>query len=195
MNHRQRWVQMNHRQIGPDGPQTWRAPDEPQTGRRPDEPQTWRSLEEPQTGRGPEEPQTGRGLEESQTSRTRTSIQDLVHFSLVKFKVQRSASTSLHSKAACLLNGGQQLVTQLVIVLVWREVYTIEAGVGLGEVVGAGINLMDGEESWTCSSLQSLEPLQRDPGGASHKLQQASPLLLIVRLHGPPEPAHDVAVC
>lgn len=98
-----------------DEPQTRRGPDEQQTGRGPDEQQTWRGPDEqktgrgpkePQTGKGSEEPQTGKGLEDSQTSRTRTSISALVHFLLVEFKVQRSVGTSLHSKAACLLNGG-----------------------------------------------------------------------------------------
>lgn len=43
-------------------------------------------------------------------------------------------------------------------------------------------------------TLQGLEALQGDAGGAGDKLQQPSPPLLIVGLHGAPEPLDDVAV-
>lgn len=43
-------------------------------------------------------------------------------------------------------------------------------------------------------TLEGLEALQRNPGGASHKLQQSSSALLIKRLHRLPEPLDNVAV-
>lgn len=104
------------------------------------------------------------------------------------------SSVSLHSKATRLLDSSEQLVIQLVIVLVGRNVDPVEAGVGFGQVVGVGIDLVDGEESWACSTLEGFEALQGDPGGAGDKLQQPGPALLIVRLHGLPEPLDDVGV-
>lgn len=43
-------------------------------------------------------------------------------------------------------------------------------------------------------TLEGFEALQGDPGGAGDKLQQPGPALLIVRLHGLPEPLDDVGV-
>lgn len=43
-------------------------------------------------------------------------------------------------------------------------------------------------------TLESLEALQWDSGGAGDKLQQPGPPLLVKRLHGFPEPLDDVAV-
>lgn len=42
--------------------------------------------------------------------------------------------------------------------------------------------------------MQGFESLQRDSGGAGDELQQSGSPLLVVRLHGPPEPLHDVTV-
>lgn len=43
-------------------------------------------------------------------------------------------------------------------------------------------------------TLEGLEALQGDSGGAGDELQQPRASLLIVRLHGTPKPLHDVAV-
>lgn len=94
-------------------------------------------------------------------------------------------------------------------------------GVCLGQIVGVGVDLVDGEESGSCSScrqteadlsrlrshdlpaplgplppltLEGLEALQRHPGGTGDKLQQPSSSLLLEGLHRPPEPADHPAV-
>lgn len=66
---------------------------------------------------------------------------------------------SLNSEAARLFDGSEQLVVQFVIVLVGRNVNPIETGVGFGQVVGAGINLVDGKEPRPSSTLEGLEAL------------------------------------
>ena len=43
-------------------------------------------------------------------------------------------------------------------------------------------------------TLQGLEPLQGDSGGPRDELQQPGSPLFVKRLHGFPEPLHDVAV-
>lgn len=43
-------------------------------------------------------------------------------------------------------------------------------------------------------TLERLEALQGNSGGAGDKLQQAGSTLLVERLHGFPEPLHNVAV-
>lgn len=50
------------------------------------------------------------------------------------------------------------------------------------------------EKLVTSGTLQGFESLQRYSGRAGDKLQQSGSPLLIVRLHGPPEPLHDVTV-
>lgn len=78
---------------------------------------------------------------------------------------------SLYSKATCFFNGSEQLVVKFVVVLIGRNVNPIETGVGFGQVVGAGINLVDGKKPWASSTLEGLEALQRNSGGAGYKLQ------------------------
>ncbi|TNN47973.1 hypothetical protein EYF80_041835 [Liparis tanakae] len=57
---------------------------------------------------------------------------------------------------------------------------------------------MAGHDNWSLRmstrTLESLEALQWDSGGAGDKLQQPGPPLLVKRLHGFPEPLDDVAV-
>lgn len=103
-------------------------------------------------------------------------------------------SDSLHSETTRLLDGSEQLVVQFVIVLVRRNVNPIEAGVGFGQVVGAGINLVDGKEPWASSTLEGFETLQGNPGRAGDKLQQPGSALLVEGLYSFPKPFDDVAV-
>jgi hypothetical protein len=53
--------------------------------------------------------------------------------------------SSLDSKPTCLLHGTCQLIIELLIRLVRWKVDTIEACVSLGQVVGVGVHLVDGE--------------------------------------------------
>merc|ERR1719232_143360 len=72
-----------------------------------------------------------------------------------------------------------------------REVESVKAGMGLGQIFDINIHQVKSEQSWTCSTsgaLQGLEPLQRDPGGTRHELQQPRSHLLVVPRHDPPEP-------
>lgn len=105
-----------------------------------------------------------------------------------------SVGDSLYSEAARLLDGSEQLVVQLVVALIGRNVNPVEAGVGFGQVVCAGVNLVNGEESGASSTLESLKTLEGDPGGTGDKLQQPGSAFLIERLHSFPEPFNDVAV-
>lgn len=60
---------------------------------------------------------------------------------------------SFHCEATGLLDRSQQLVIQLVVALVGRNVNPIEAGMGFGQIVGVSIDLMNGEESGSRSAL------------------------------------------
>lgn len=68
--------------------------------------------------------------------------------------------------------------------------YQIDVTVHKSELLFQILN----EKLVTSGTLQGFESLQRDSGGAGDKLQQSGSPLLIVRLHGPPEPLHDVTV-
>lgn len=101
---------------------------------------------------------------------------------------------SFHSKATGLLDGREQLLVELLVALVGRNVDPVEAGMSFRQIISAGINLVYCEESWACSTLERLEALQRHPRGAGHELQQPRPPLLVEELHSLPEPLDDVAV-
>lgn len=69
--------------------------------------------------------------------------------------------------------------------------------VRLGQVVGVGLHLVDGEQARSLRAgraLQRLEALQRHAATSGDELQEARASLLVEHVDGLPEPAHHVRV-
>ena len=104
---------------------------------------------------------------------------------------QKDQQRSFLSKTNGLLDSHGELLSQRFVVLVRRKIYSIEAGVGLRQLVGIA-GLLHGKPSRSVGTLQVLEAVNGDTGGTGCKLEQPGPLVALPLGNALPEPLDDL---
>ena len=106
---------------------------------------------------------------------------------------QSHTGTLLLAEADRLLHRPRQLLLERLVVLVRRQVDTVEARVALRQLVRVS-TLLNREPPWAIRALQVLEAVDRNPRRARRELQQPALPLWRPAPHTLPEPLHDLVV-